>query len=320
MPTSSEFQSHANDPWDHNEYIRQGYTQSQAFDLSRRAVRASRAARTDAYLFRVEQRTFSAPRIWRDIRVLSNITFHKFHKVLQIAFGWEDRHLYKFHVYAPGGGRNHDSDYDEDDERELLETISDVESIQDSRDMRYHMEQQGVPTTTENLITSQARLKRIFGPECGRTDVVYEYDNGDGWEHTIEFLGVAASDLHERFFNQGVKAGQHSFCLQGAGHGSLEDCGGLMGWEEHKWDALQHGSLDLWDWDIVAVNRRLDHMLVSLSPTLEQRLMREILSEAAWEETQAAGDVEQIARMQRFAEDPEAVSRAREESRGAGYV
>lgn len=126
--TSSDFQAHANDSDHFEDYPRQGYSWPESIRLATRALRAWEASYTDAYLFRVEQRTFSAPRIWRDIRVLSEITFHKFHKfhkVLQIAFGWEDRHLYNFHVFARGGSHE-DKVEDKDDKhggRELIETI-----------------------------------------------------------------------------------------------------------------------------------------------------------------------------------------------------
>ena len=36
------------------------------------------------------------PVIWRRLVVPAGITFYKFHKVLQAAFGWQDYHLYSF--------------------------------------------------------------------------------------------------------------------------------------------------------------------------------------------------------------------------------
>lgn len=36
------------------------------------------------------------PTIWRRLLVPSNITFHKFHKIIQAAFDWQDYHLFLF--------------------------------------------------------------------------------------------------------------------------------------------------------------------------------------------------------------------------------
>ena len=40
------------------------------------------------------------PVIWRRLVVPAGITFYKFHKVLQAAFGWQDYHLYSFEFEA----------------------------------------------------------------------------------------------------------------------------------------------------------------------------------------------------------------------------
>ncbi len=36
------------------------------------------------------------PPIWRRLAVPCSITFHKLHKILQVAIGWQDYHLYNF--------------------------------------------------------------------------------------------------------------------------------------------------------------------------------------------------------------------------------
>jgi hypothetical protein len=38
------------------------------------------------------------PDIWRRLLVPSGITFHKFHKIIQAAFDWQDYHLYLFEL------------------------------------------------------------------------------------------------------------------------------------------------------------------------------------------------------------------------------
>lgn len=47
------------------------------------------------------------PPIWRRVLVPSGITFHKLHKIIQAAFGWQDHHLFDFDfgevvVHLPG--------------------------------------------------------------------------------------------------------------------------------------------------------------------------------------------------------------------------
>lgn len=40
----------------------------------------------------------SSPNIWRKILISDNITFHKLHKILQAAMGWQQSHWYSFEV------------------------------------------------------------------------------------------------------------------------------------------------------------------------------------------------------------------------------
>lgn len=53
------------------------------------------------------------PEIWRRLKIPGNITFAQLHRIIQVAFGWQDYHLYNFQLdgtviaipdddYAPG--------------------------------------------------------------------------------------------------------------------------------------------------------------------------------------------------------------------------
>lgn len=132
------------------DYLDAGYTDEKATREWRRAWRARESQET-ALRFRVELSTLSEPRIWREIRVPNNITFHKFHKVLQIAFGWSNRHAYEFHV---------------EDSDEVRTTIAERHNIAESRDMdlpgEYH--------------TSITRLSRVFGnADFSSANAAYNY-------------------------------------------------------------------------------------------------------------------------------------------------
>ena len=91
------------------------------------------------------------PPIWRRLRVPSDYTLARLHKVIQAAFGWEDYHLHCFRI--------HGQDY--------------------------------APVDSENEPGTQderVALKRV-GLRL-RTKFRYEYDFGDGWEHQILVEGL----------------------------------------------------------------------------------------------------------------------------------
>lgn len=88
------------------------------------------------------------PTVWRRIVVPSNYTLARLHEVIQGAMGWTDSHLYLF----------------SDGQR------------------RYGVPDRDFP---ELALSSSARvrLQRVLA-EVGST-LSYEYDFGDGWEHTV---------------------------------------------------------------------------------------------------------------------------------------
>ena len=43
----------------------------------------------------------TAPPVWRRLRVPDRLTLHQLHRVLQLAFGWLDYHLYEFTPAPP---------------------------------------------------------------------------------------------------------------------------------------------------------------------------------------------------------------------------
>ena len=105
----------------------------------------------------------------------------------------------------------------------------------------------------------------------GRTNITYEYDMGDDWDHEIILLGRADAALGKRM---GIE--QEIVCVAGEGHGCAEDCGGPVGWECLKeafakprgdkslkeWYKKQCANgdakgLDPWNWDILEINEEL---------------------------------------------------------------
>lgn len=87
------------------------------------------------------------PAVWRSVEVLGATTLHRLHEVIQAAMGWQDYHLYIFHVGAAEYG-----DPECDEEGDWL----------DAR---------------------RARLCDVLGypgSACG-----YVYDLGDDWQHVL---------------------------------------------------------------------------------------------------------------------------------------
>jgi hypothetical protein len=67
----------------------------------------------------------------------------------------------------------------------------------------------------------------------------YEYDMGDGWEHTV---------VLEKIEDRGSKTGK---CLDGARNAPPEDCGGIDGYNElihHRCHPEKDGYIELLEW------------------------------------------------------------------------
>jgi hypothetical protein len=87
------------------------------------------------------------PAIWRRIRVAPELTLTQLHHVIQILFGWSERHLWQYEI--------------------ALQTYADYEDEFDELDL--------VPARTTRLADLPATLKRF----------AYNYDFGDDWQVEI---------------------------------------------------------------------------------------------------------------------------------------
>jgi hypothetical protein len=110
---------------------------------------------TKTFQFKIKLRNVTNPMVWRRILVPSFLTFTDFHYVLQIAFGWENAHLFQFSPKGYGSSpiiKNID-EYDEGDRR------------------------------NKYMESDETRLFDIFVKE--KQKFVYIYDFGDDWTHEI---------------------------------------------------------------------------------------------------------------------------------------
>lgn len=103
------------------------------------------------------------PLIWRRIELSSKTTLKQFHRILQIAMGWEDYHL---HEYIVDGRRygTPDPTYDE-----LGEVVRE----------------------------SGVRLEAVLPSE--KSEILYVYDFGDYWQHVIRLETIFPSEPGIRY-------------------------------------------------------------------------------------------------------------------------
>lgn len=129
------------------------------------------------------------PAIWRRIQMIATSTFEDLHFVIQQAMGWDNSHLHQFTITNPKTGAK--------------DTIGSNEYLED-----------------EDVIDeSKQKLSSYFSLENKKA--FYEYDFGDGWEHTLLLEKILP-------FEEGEK---YPFCLTGARACPPEDCGGVGGYE-----------------------------------------------------------------------------------------
>lgn len=109
------------------------------------------------FQFHIQIQGIKRPPVWRRVIVPSNFNFHRFHFVIQAAFGWTNSHLYQFQKRVMDFDNPIMVDYGYENYTEIF------------RD------------------SSKIKLSAIF-PQFER--YIYEYDFGDSWEHIIKLESV----------------------------------------------------------------------------------------------------------------------------------
>jgi len=105
------------------------------------------------YQFKIQIKGIGKPTVWRRISLPANYNFYDLHIAIQVAFGWENAHLFEF---SPKGYGSYP-------------VIK--ESFEDSYD------------DEETLEPEETDLSEIF--ETEKQKFTYIYDFGDNWIHTI---------------------------------------------------------------------------------------------------------------------------------------
>ncbi len=142
----------------------------------------------------------SDPEIWRLIELDADLALDRVHPILQLAFGWRDRHLHAWLTEDPWAGRK------------PLRTMMPLPR----RWIPLWLRDDGDEGESETEISIARAL------EVGSGLLYYEYDFGDGWVHRIELI--------EAFDDPAADA--PAIVVRGQRRGPLEDSGGIGGYEQ----------------------------------------------------------------------------------------
>jgi len=171
--------------------------------------------------------TLSDLPVWRRILVRGDMNLGLLHAVIQVAMGWTNSHLHQFFI-----GEKCYTD---------LLTCDEMDS------------------DSEYIDEEKTFLKRVAPRK--NASILYEYDFGDSWVHTI---------MVEEIHTSSTPPKRAAECLDGSGACPPEDCGGIGGYVDlleiihepgHKeYESMMEwlgGGFDPDAFDLTAVNKYL---------------------------------------------------------------
>ncbi len=127
--------------------------------------------------------------IWRRLTLSSHMSLDRLHTVLQVAMGWTDSHLHQF-IAGPGPL---------------------------DRAVQPFLNPFDVMEGEVGIDEADVRLDQVLG--TAGDQLHYEYDYGDGWQHTIQLEEITDWAAGEA----------DAACLAGESACPPEDCGGIGG-------------------------------------------------------------------------------------------
>jgi hypothetical protein len=131
------------------------------------------------------------PPVWRRLELASDLFLDDLHDVIQMSFGWTDSHLHRF-----GSGPDYYSP-----------------------DTEYYLGPFEVEEGETGVPEEEVRLDEVL-VEVG-DKLLYNYDFGDDWEHTIKLEAVLPR----------AESVARAVCTDGRRPGPPEDCGGAHSYE-----------------------------------------------------------------------------------------
>lgn len=174
---------------------------------------------TDIYHIRVTLRD-TRPPIWRRVAVPADISLGQLHEVIQIAMGWTDSHLHQFILEDKSLRRGPETIARLTDEGRWDEIFTASRGI---RTFVPTNDPFGGDLAMEGEDENAATLAELLPQRKGKSKakLIYEYDFGDSWQHTVEVQKVTEPE-------SGV---EYPVCLTGRRACPPEDCGGVFGYE-----------------------------------------------------------------------------------------
>jgi hypothetical protein len=166
---------------------------------------------------RVELLGVDNPKVWREMWIPMDITFDRFHQIIQICMGWDDFHMYSFqeslksryfHIMRPPF-----------DELPGIEaTLLSIDAI-----LWGYFDSYQMATGMDN----EKNFDKLY----------YIYDFGDQWEHEISVVDFDTTPI------------KNAEISDGGGACPPEDCGGPPGYERiKKYLAGKMGKEEYYDW------------------------------------------------------------------------
>jgi FAD/FMN-containing dehydrogenase len=247
---------------------------------------AGRSGLAPSHILKVTLENVEPP-VWRTFQIPVSASLDDLHAVLQIVMGWESEHLYDFRAgkrrFSPPEEEFGPFPADVPDEEAMKAQV--VEGLKQLADLIDHPEerperQQALSTLLQG-ISAEPSLLGEMDEDSGlttvgevlkrtRSKIIYTYDFGDGWEHTVV---VQRSNVP-------TNPEQPALCLDGAGACPPEDCGGPWGYQrivaavenpddpeladEREWLEGWYENFDPNLFDRDAVNRQLARLVWSL--------------------------------------------------------
>lgn len=170
----------------------------------------------------------------RKVVVPLRFTFDQLHDIIQILFDWRGYHLHDFTLYHQ--------------DEPILNLVGEEDAFDDPSEIPMILED-GIPLSH-------------YLPKCKH--LVYCYDYGDMWEHSI--------DVEDFLFDYDH---YYPVCLEGEGDAPPEDVGGEHGYlmylaiketpDHEYYDDMKRWAGSQWNatFDLESINRRLQHIYTS---------------------------------------------------------
>ncbi|MBN2177582.1 MAG: plasmid pRiA4b ORF-3 family protein [Demequinaceae bacterium] len=162
------------------------------------------------------------PEVWRVLDVDAEMTLEELHRALQVAFGWRDYHLHAFaqeldlpkDVTVPADARGASST--------RHGTSVEYGPMGERRLRKYWRDERSLAEGMTGIPEADAKVGEVFAES--HPPVEYEYDFGDGWVHTLEWVDTCAGEPGE----------SRATLVRAEGNTPWEDSGGPPGYAEMR--------------------------------------------------------------------------------------